>query len=237
MGLSSSELAELLRKQEQADPTLRDIYSYIDNMGSGAVNQGPNEHDGNEAGWGSTGLGMEFADTQANNGADGNAPQAPVVFKPPELFAPGITLGQNNQNEGSSNYHYNVDPSKFPQTRYGDVTSTAPVEWNTELYNPNNRYDDDNYGNITRASNVNTQSWSDMVFPAIMAAFGGIVGMPAIATQLVQLAAQFGNGGGLNWGSLASILAGQAGINLPPGTSTAINTIINQLQNNGGKKP
>lgn len=222
-------------------PTLRDIFDYIDNQGTSTFAITPNGMTGGEQGWGATGAGLTQADPQANNGADGNMPQKPVNFLPPEIFREGITLSSNdNNNEGSGGYHYNVDASKFPETPWGPVTGVAPVYENSDLYRRDLVRDDPNYGSISPARNFVPDRLNSMAFPLIMSGLiggAGMIGaMPSWAAQLVQMARSLDNGGSVNWGTLANILAGQAGIDIPdwlrPLLSQGINAAVN-----GGKKP
>lgn len=241
MSLSSEELGRLLAEREAGGDqrTLRDIYDYIDNMGNAAYSITPNNMSGGEQGWGSTGQGLEFADPQANNGADGNQFQEQYTFDPGELFRHGITLSSNagHQGEGSGGFRYMVDDSKFPQTRYGGVSQSAPVDHGTRLRNPAMRYDDPNYGDITHHRNVEINPFNQMFMQTLMAAaMGGIgaLGAPAWATSLVNMARGLGNGQ-MNWGTLASLLSQMGGFKLPIGTSSLINWGANEL--NRRKKP
>jgi len=217
--LTSEQLSTLMHERESAPPaaTLQDIYGYIDNVGNNAFAITPNQMPGGEQGWGTTGLGLTQADTQANNGADGNMPQSPVNFAPPDLFRAGVSLSPNSSNnEGSGGYHFNVDGSKFPTTRFGDVTRTAPVGQGVDLYRPDMVYDDPNYGRITDARNVKPDQLNAMAGPAIMAAATmgmGLLGAPAIGAQLVGLARGISEGGLRGGaGGLASILGSAFGL-------------------------
>lgn len=228
-------LAELARLESQG-PGLRDVFGYIDNVGNGAYAVTPNGMSGGEQGWGTTGLGLEVANTQANNGADGNQAQAPVTFKPDDVFRGAVTMRPQSPNgEGSGGWFFDVDGSKLPQTRFGDITRAAPVhQGHTDLYNPNVQYNDENYGQITDARNVNTQSWSDMVMPALLsAAMGGMgmLGAPALGTQLVGLARTLGNGGDIT-GGILGMLGQQFG--LPSWATTLGRLAYDQF---GDRKP
>lgn len=235
-GLSSADLAALLRAREAQPLTgLQDIFGYIDNPGSPGFAITPNGASGDNPGWGSSGIGLGYADTQANNGADGNQAQAPVTFKPPEQYAAGVTLSPNSPSgEGSGGYHFNVDPSKFPQTRFGDVTNAAPVGGHTSLIDPRFQYDDPNYGRITFGDNVKPDKFNSMAWPALMAAatWGmGSLGAPALGNQLINLARAFANGGnGIS--QLINILGGQ--LDLPSWVTTAANMGANALSGRGG---
>ena len=235
--LSSADLASLLRQREsQAPQGLQDIFGYIDNQGSPGFAVTPNGANGDNAGWGTSGLGLSYANTQANNGADGNQAQAPVTFKPPDQYAAGVTLSPNSPSgEGSGGYHFNVDPSKFPQTRFGNITNAAPVGGHTPLIDPRYVYDDPNYGRITDARNVRPDKFNQMAQMALMsAALGGIgyLGAPALGTQLVNLARTFGNGGN-GIGNLISIIGSQLG--LPSWGTTLAQLAAGSLGNRGGK--
>lgn len=208
-------LAAALRAKsgvKSGPPPLAGIFGYIDNQGTGFVGGTPNQHDGGEAGLGTTALGVNYADPQANNGADGNMPQAPLTFKPPAQFAQGITMMPNSTNgEGSGGFRFDVDASKFPQTRFGDVTRSAPVNAHSHLINPNLVYDDPNYGRITDARNIRPDQLNSMAWPALMSlamAGMGSLGMPSFAGALVNGARGFGSG---NMGGGLSALLGAAG--------------------------
>ncbi len=234
--LSSADLAALLAQREaQAPQGLQDIFGYIDNQGTGSYAHTPNGANGDNAGLGSTGLGLSYADPQANNGADGNQAQAPVTFKPPSQYAAGVTLSPNSPNgEGSGGYHFNVDPSKFPQTRFGDVTNAAPVGSNTPIFDRRYVYDDPNYGQITFAQNVKPDKFNAMVWPALIsAAIGGMgyLGAPALGGQLVNLARTFGNGGN-GVGNILGIIGSQLG--LPSLGTTLAQLAAGALGNRGG---
>lgn len=250
-GLTSEELADVLRKNESAaasgeDVTLRDIYGFIDNSGNGAYAHTPNIQAGGEQAWGSTGPGMAYADTQANNGGDGNAAQAPVTFNPHERFREGVSLlSMNNNGEGSGGYRYVVDGDKFPRTAFGDVNATAPVTDATRdlVMDPRLVYNDEHYGEITHGANINNASLSDMIFPAIMAAATGgmgLLGAPALGTMLPGLL-QAASNGSIDIGRIAGMIAQYLGVD-PQMISLAqlglnaggVNTRIDL---NGGKKP
>lgn len=193
---------------------LRDVYGYIDNSGNTAYAFGPNAPQGDNPGWGTTGAGLAWAD-QSGQGADGNVPSPAVTFNPRDAFRDAVTLSpQSASGEGSGGYRFDVDGSKLPQTRFGDVTRTAPVDWSTQMFNPRMTYDDPNYGQITFAPNVDARSISDYIGPALIAAATagiGALGAPALATQLVSLARTLGNGGD-GIGALLSIIGGQLGV-------------------------
>lgn len=238
-GLTSEELTALLREREAGGDqrTLRDIYDYIDNQGNAAFAITPNNMSGGEQGWGSTGPGLEFTDPQANNGADGNQRQDQYTFDPGELFRHGITLSSNagHQGEGSGGFRYMVDGSKFPTTRFGDVTQTAPVDDGTRLRNPNLRYNDENYGDITHHQNVRINPFNQYFMQALMTgAMGGIsaLGAPALATQLVSLGRTLGMGGDPT-SILLRMVGGQLG--LPGWTTQLASLALGQL--NRGSKP
>src|SRR5690606_2898578 len=107
-----------------------------------------------------------------------------------------------------------VDGSKLPTTRFGDVTRTAPVNAHTPLFNPALVYDDPQYGRITDARNVRPDKLNQMVgmmLPSLAMGGIGLLGAPALGTQLVGLARALGNGGN-GLGNLIGILGGQFGL-------------------------
>lgn len=231
-------LAELTREArrnmglEAGDPSgMGDIYDYIDNSGNAAVAITPNGMSGGEQGWGSTGLGLTPANTQANNGGDGNAPQAGVTFNPREALQGIVSMIPNSANgEGSGGYQFRVDGSKAPQTRFGDVNITARVTDDDmgDVIDPRLVYDDPVYGRITHARNMDRRSISDMIGPLIVSgAMGGIgmLGAPSLATSLVGLGRAAGEGGDI-WGRLLGMIGGQLGL---PGWATS----LGQLATNG----
>lgn len=244
-GLTAEQLALLLRDRESAEANdergLREIYTYLDTPGNDAWANGPSDP-GSESGMGSTGLGITRNDHSDNEGGgSGELARPEFNFDPGQLFRQGITLQQNNQNEGSRNFHYNVDDSAFPRTQFGGVSQSAPVEWNTQLYYPGMVDDDENYGRITDGRNVDSNSWSDYVFPAIMAAMsagvGGLAvagGMPLWATQMPALLQAFAQGDGeIPWQRIASMVAGAAGV---PGWATTLGNTAYSAYNQGRKK-
>lgn len=219
-------LAQLARSK-----SLRDIYGYIDNVGNSVSAITPNEHAGDEAGWGTSGAGVSVAPNWGR--AEGDSASPRLLFQPDAAFADAVQLASNSANgEGSGGFRFLVDGGKLPQTRFGDVTRTAPVDGSQRLINPNLVYDDPNYGRITDARNVDTRSISDLAGPLFisLATMGmGALGAPAIATQLVNLARTLGNGGdGLS--QILAMIAGQAGV---PSEITT----LGQLALNAGRRP
>lgn len=199
--LSSSELSALLREREaaqaggQVEPGSRDIYQYIDNQGTTFGIGTPNQTMGGDAGVGSS---VTAPWETVTSGGGDNATQQLVPTVDPR-FRDAVTLFQSNAGgEGSGGWQSNVDPSKLPQTRFGNVTLTAPVSAHTPLANPNLVYDDPVYGRITDARNVRPDPINAMASAALMsAAMAGVgyLGAPTLATSLVNLARTFGNGG------------------------------------------
>jgi len=147
-------------------------------------------------------------------------------------FAGVVRFASNagHSNEGSGSWRAEVDGSKLPTTRFGDVTRTAPVNAHTPLFNPALVYDDPQYGRITDARNVRPDKLNQMVgmmlpslamsgigalaAPAAIAGgglFGGSFNPATLGTQLVGLARALGNGGN-GLGNLIGILGGQFGL-------------------------
>lgn len=217
--MNAKALAAALRSK--AD--LRDVYGYIDNSGNTAYAFGPNEANGDNPGWGTTGGGLAWAD-QSGQGADGNVPASAVTFNPRDPFRGAVSLISNSaNNEGSGGFRFDVDGSKLPQTRFGDVTRTAAVDDSTRVFDPSMVYDDQNYGRITHGANVDARSWSDMVGPALVAAAMagiGALGAPTWATSLVGGARGLAEGGARGGaGAILGALGSLAGV---PGWMTGI---------------
>lgn len=213
-----------LAKQAQAAP-LRDVYGYFDLFGQMREASDPGTAHGGEAGMGSTGVGLEWADV---GGQAENQNAAPVTFTAPnETLANAVTWGQQYSGDGSRGA-FNVDPTKLPQTQFGSVLNTGAVDANTRLYNPNMVYDDPNYGRITDARNIDTRSISDLFGPIMvgLAASGigslasagigaaGAAGsaIPGYAVNGVQLGRGVLSGNGIDWNRLLSMIAPQLGI-------------------------
>lgn len=196
-----------LAKSGTGGANLRDLYDYI----LAGDNPMPNAPLGGEAGSGSIAPGLSW--TEQNTGADGNIQMPNVTFTPDPLFAEGVTYNPGNAEGGASSFI--VDPSKFPTTRFGDVTRTAPVDENSDLLNPRLVYDDPNYGRITLLANLKPDKVNNMASAAIMAALmagmGGI-GMPSWATSGAGLARGVGSGQGLNFGTLAGMIGSALGM-------------------------
>lgn len=217
-GLSSDALSELLRQREQAqasgqaEPGLRDIYQYVSNQGAGSFFISPNEQNGGESGMGSS---ATVPWQTITHGAGDNAWTEQMPGVDPR-FAGVVRFASNagHSNEGSGSWRAEVDGSKLPTTRFGDVTRTAPVNAHTPLFNPALVYDDPQYGRITDARNVRPDKLNQMVgmmLPSLAMGGIGLLGAPALGTQLVGLARALGNGGN-GLGNLIGILGGQFGL-------------------------
>lgn len=187
--------------------TLRDLYSYI----QAGDNPQPNLTMGGEQGMGSIAPGLTW--TEQNTGGDGNMQAPNVTFTPDPLFAQGVSYTPGNAEGGASRFE--IDPSKFPQTRFGDVTRTAPVNNNDRVYDPRLVYNDPNYGRITSQMNLRDSPLNSIASSAIMAALmagmGGL-GMPSWASGTVNLGRGLGSGQGLNFGTLAGMAGSAAGL-------------------------
>lgn len=217
-GLSSDALSELLRQREQAqasgqaEPGLRDIYQYVSNQGAGSFFISPNEQNGGESGMGSS---ATVPWQTISHGAGDNAWTEQMPGVDPR-FAGVVRFASNagHSNEGSGSWRAEVDGSKLPTTRFGDVTRTAPVNAHTPLFNPALVYDDPQYGRITDARNVRPDKLNQMVgmmLPSLAMGGIGLLGAPTLGTQLVGLARALGNGGN-GLGNLIGILGGQFGL-------------------------
>lgn len=213
-------LAQALRGKSAKDAPLRDVYGYFDLFGQMREASDPGTAHGGEAGMGSTGVGLEWADV---GGQAENQNAAPVTFRAPnETLANAVTWGQQYGGDGSRGA-FNVDPTKLPETRFGSVLNTGMVDAHTRLRDPSMVYDDPNYGRITDARNIDTSSISDYFGPAIMSAamWGmGALGAPSLAMQGIGVARGLGEGGLRGGaGGIAGILGNLAGL---PGWATSI---------------
>lgn len=243
--------AALRAKVAQSGPTapLAGIFDYIDNQGSGASFVTPNEHDGGEAGWGSTAP-VPWT-TQTQGGGD-NASTSQMPGVDPRFAGVVSFLSNGSNGEGSGGWQSRVDGSKLPTTRFGDINLVAPVNAHSSLYNPAMVYDDPNYGRITDARNVRPDQLNATVGMALPAAamagigylaapaaiaggglFGGAFNPAQLGLGLVNAARGFGGGtsGGLS--GLLGALGG--GFGLPSWMTTAGRLALAQaLRNRGG---
>jgi hypothetical protein len=213
-------------------PTLRDLYQYIE----GEANVSPGMLPGMEAGGGSYAEGLTW--TPQNTGADGNMQEQSITFSPDPLFASGVTYNPGNAEGGANGF--SVDPSKFPQTRFGDVTRTMRVTQDmkpSEFYDPRLVYNDPNYGPITSSANLKPDQVNTIapqaIMAALMAGMGGL-GMPSWAMSGTSLARGLGSGQGLNVGTLAGMAGGALGL---PGWATSLGrlALAQALRNRTGK--
>lgn len=215
--------------------TLRDLYSYI----YAGNNVGANGVGGDAQGTGTNAPGLTwFQDSSSTeNGSSGSGYQ----FNPDPMFQQGVSFVERSPGGGaqSGGNSFSVDPSKFPRTRFGDVTRTAPVEDGTSLINPRLVYDDPNYGRITLAANLKpnagdrfNNAFSSAAMAAAMAGMGGL-GMPTLANSAMGLARGLGSGQGLNFGTILGALGSAAG--LPPAASMAMRmALATALRNRRG---
>lgn len=214
--MNKAAIAAALRAKNSAKDDgapLRDVYSYFDLFGDMRDATDPGMAHGGESGMGSTGVGLDWAD--AGNQAE-NQNADPVRFNAPPALAGAVTRNRMGNNEGGDSWRFSVDPTKLPETRFGGVLNSHRVDPTTRLRNPAMVYDDPNYGRITDARNINTESWSDYFGPAIMAAATagmGALGAPTLATGLIGAARGVGEGGLRGGaGGIAGILGNLAGL-------------------------
>lgn len=215
--------------------TLRDLYQYIqagENVGANAVG-------GDAQGTGTNAPGLTWF--QGSSSTEGGQSGSGYQFNPDPMFAQGVSFVERTPGGGaqSGGNRFEVDPSKFPRTRFGDVTRTAPVEEGTSLFNPRLVYDDPHYGRITSQANIKPDSadrfnsaFSAAALAGMMAGMGGL-GMPSWATSGVNLARGVGSGQGLNVGTILGALGSAAG--LPPAASMAMRmALATALRNRRG---
>lgn len=216
-------------------PSLRDLYQYIE----GQANVAPGMLAGMEgggAGGGSYAEGLSW--TPQNTGADGNMQEQQISFTPDPMFAEGVRYNPGTSEGGANGFF--VDGTKFPQTRFGDVTRTMRVTQDMkpgEFYDPRLVYNDPNYGPITSAANIKPDQLNtvapQVIMAALMAGMGGL-GMPSWAMSGTSLARGLGSGQGLNLGTLAGMAGGALGL---PGWATSIGrlALAQALRNRSGK--
>jgi hypothetical protein len=183
---------------------MADIYGYIDNLGTTSFGgEDPGTAHGGEAGMGTTGAGVEWADI--GNQAEGQTPEQ-TTFTPDARFNGAVTRARSDTEGGPGAYRFHVDPSLLPQTRFGDVTRSAQVNPHTRLRDPSMVYDDPNYGRITDHRNVDTSSVGPMLVSLAAGGIGGLASagigaagaagssIPGWATSGIRAAQSFGNG-------------------------------------------
>jgi len=231
---------------------MRDVFQYIDNQGTGTFFSSPNEQSGGEAGMGSSATTPWQTIT---HGAGDNAWTEQVPGVDPK-FADMVRFSSNagHSNEGSGGWRAEVDGSKLPTTRFGDVTRTAPVNAHTPLFNPALAYDDPQYGRITDARNVRPDKLNQMVgmmlpslamsgigalaAPAAIAGgglFGGSFNPATLGIGAVNAARGFGSGG-LSGGLSGILGALGSSFGLPSwATSAGRIALAEALRNQGGK--
>lgn len=213
-------------------PSLRDLYQYIENQANVSAPIA-----GMEGGGGSGAIVDGLSWTQQNTGADGNVQGPQMTFTPDPLFAEGVTFNPGNAEGGANGFW--VDPSKFPQTRFGDVTRTMRVTQDmdpSDFYDPRLVYVDPNYGPITSQANLKPDQLNNLasqgIMAGMMAGLGGL-GMPGLAMTGTSLARGLGSGQGINWGTIAGAIGGALGL---PGWANTIGRIaLAQALRNRGK--
>lgn len=214
-------------------PAYRDIYGYF---GPNFLGGDPSQA-GNNAGSGTSALGLHWVEQPGGTENGGNGAQ--LVFDAPEIFGGAVSYGGKGPN-GAGENRFEIDAAKLPQTRFGGVTRTAAVDDSSRLFNPRLQYDDPNYGRITPIWNLDTRNalndFVALAAPAAAMAGIGALGMPALAGQVVGLARGLGSGQGLNIGSLAGMLGGALG--LPTWATsigrTALAAALRQRSKGGG---
>lgn len=214
---------------------MRDAFDYVNNVGNSADAWTPNETSGGEAGMGST---SHVPWEAVTSGGGDNASQT-LMPGIADRYRSMVTARANGANgEGSGGYTFEFDDSKAPQTGYGGLNRTAPVNAHTPLFNPQDVRYDPNYGLITDARNVRPDQVNSYASAALMSAamMGmGALGMPALATGLVGAGRSFG--GGDTGGGIGSLLGAVGGaFGLPSwATSGARLALAAALRDRGGK--
>ena len=195
-------------------PTLRDIYQYL----YAGNNVGANGVGGDQQGSGTNAPGLTWF--QDSSSTEGGQSGSGFQFNPAAQFADGVRFVEGSPGGGaqSGGNRFDVDASKFPTTRFGEVSRTAPVDASTQLIDPRLVYDDPNYGRITAQANLKpnagdrfNNAFNGLALSGAMAGVG-YLGMPSIAGQVMGLARGLGSGQGLNFGTLAGMAGGAFGL-------------------------
>lgn len=195
-------------------PSLRDIYQYL----YAGNNVGANGVAGDQQGSGTNAPGLTWF--QDSSSTEGGQSGSGYQFNPAEQFAQGVRFVEGSPGGGpqSGGNRFDVDGSKFPTTRFGDVSRTAPVDANTQVIDPRYVYDDPNYGRITAQANLKPNAgdrfnnmFNGLAMSGAMAGIGAL-GMPSIASSLVGLGRGLGSGQGLNFGTLAGMAGSAMGL-------------------------